>query len=573
MCLNKDDWVKIWLKGNEQHWRWAKVSSEKSKDIPTFAKGVHISLIQSPDYTGDIDFSLILKTYFGQPRIVMKGDVIAIHSKFDLLFYNKAKEEIRDTWPLIFFKVSRIEGDGCLLDTENSKLYQTGTTKYFVPLSMYNYYFENEASIDFLHRHIERLSNLVTPYLSLLKKVVTLLLSGPQGSGKTYIVKSLCKLWNLHLYEVDCNSILCDTPSATEAKLKVVFDKITRYAPCIVLFSYFELMCRESNGNDPRVFECFRKCLQETCDELPIIIIIETADPDIILNSEFGILFTHHFSIDYLNEIERLEILQLLLGQRILSGCLDIFDLVKRTSGFVFDDLNILVKKAINASYRRISSQTQAQLNELDVALSGVVITKDDFSVALADLHKAYNQAIDSIAPNRGKSGDSGGVMDRVVSQLLAEIDGINKNNQVFIIGATNRPDLLDPALLRPGRFDRLVYVGVAEDVDSRLKILQALTRNFQLHEDCDLSLIEEKCPQLLTGADFYSLCSSAMISAIERSVLQLEKGKADEESTEIEVRYEDFVNSISSLKPSISEKEMKKYKNIKESLNSTQLK
>ena len=59
---------------------------------------------------------------------------------------------------------------------------------------------------------------------------------------------------------------------------------------------------------------------------------------------------------------------------------------------------------------------------------------------------------LDSLAPNRGRSGDSGGVMDRVVSQLLAELDGITKSQDVFVIGATNRPDLVDPALLRPGR-------------------------------------------------------------------------------------------------------------------------
>ena len=59
---------------------------------------------------------------------------------------------------------------------------------------------------------------------------------------------------------------------------------------------------------------------------------------------------------------------------------------------------------------------------------------------------------LDSLAPNRGRSGDSGGVMDRVVSQLLAELDGITKSRDVFVIGATNRPDLVDPALLRPGR-------------------------------------------------------------------------------------------------------------------------
>lgn len=65
----------------------------------------------------------------------------------------------------------------------------------------------------------------------------------------------------------------------------------------------------------------------------------------------------------------------------------------------------------------------------------------------------------------------------RVVSQLLAELDGLHKACDVFVIGATNRPDLLDPALLRPGRFDKLLYLGVSEDRESRLNILRALTR------------------------------------------------------------------------------------------------
>ena len=84
---------------------------------------------------------------------------------------------------------------------------------------------------------------------------------------------------------------------------------------------------------------------------------------------------------------------------------------------------------------------------------------------------------LDSLAPNRGNGADSGGVMDRIVSQLLAELDGLQKSNDVFVIGATNRPDLIDPALLRPGRFDSLVYLGVSDNHQDQLKILKALTR------------------------------------------------------------------------------------------------
>lgn len=89
---------------------------------------------------------------------------------------------------------------------------------------------------------------------------------------------------------------------------------------------------------------------------------------------------------------------------------------------------------------------------------------------------------LDSLAPARGVGADSGGVMDRVVAQLLAEIDAAQSGNggggggvseSVFVIGATNRPDLLDPALMRPGRLDSLLYVGIASDTPARHKVLQ----------------------------------------------------------------------------------------------------
>lgn len=88
---------------------------------------------------------------------------------------------------------------------------------------------------------------------------------------------------------------------------------------------------------------------------------------------------------------------------------------------------------------------------------------------------------LDSVAPKRGNQGDSGGVMDRIVSQLLAELDGMSDGDEggggVFVIGATNRPDLLDQALLRPGRFDKMLYLGISDTHEKQQRILEALSR------------------------------------------------------------------------------------------------
>ncbi|KAL3872576.1 hypothetical protein ACJMK2_035792 [Sinanodonta woodiana] len=170
---------------------------------------------------------------------------------------------------------------------------------------------------------------------------------------------------------------------------------------------------------------------------------------------------------------------------------------------------------------------------------------------------------LDSLAPNRGRSGDSGGVMDRVVSQLLAELDGLNKSCDVFVIGATNRPDLLDPALLRPGRFDKLLYLGVSETRESQLNLLQALTRKFNLEENLDLSTIAEKCPFNLTGADFYALCSDALLNAIKRKIDQLERGETVDQSVVV-VTEKDFIDALEILTPSVSEQEILYYKELR---------
>ncbi|KAF8491938.1 AAA-domain-containing protein [Gautieria morchelliformis] len=195
---------------------------------------------------------------------------------------------------------------------------------------------------------------------------------------------------------------------------------------------------------------------------------------------------------------------------------------------------------------------------------------------------------LDSVAPKRGNHGDSGGVMDRIVSQLLAELDGMadGKNgSDVFVIGATNRPDLLDAALLRPGRFDRMLYLGVSDSHEAQYNILQALTRKFRRDPGLDLMDIALQCPFNYTGADFYALCSDAMLKAMSRKAKELPCVVAElnrrpppyehphpitpqyylaELATELEIEvlvaHGDFEEALRELVPSVSHSEMAHY-------------
>ena len=120
---------------------------------------------------------------------------------------------------------------------------------------------------------------------------------------------------------------------------------------------------------------------------------------------------------------------------------------------------------------------------------------------------------IDSLVPARGTSGNEPQVTARVVNTILAEMDGMEELSSVILIGATNRPALVDPALLRPGRFDELVYVGTPTE-DGRVHILKIHTRNMPLAKDVDLDAIAKDTDRF-TGADLEDVVRRAGLVAI----------------------------------------------------------
>jgi transitional endoplasmic reticulum ATPase len=140
---------------------------------------------------------------------------------------------------------------------------------------------------------------------------------------------------------------------------------------------------------------------------------------------------------------------------------------------------------------------------------------------------------LDSIAQQRGGSqGDGGGAADRVMNQLLTEMDGVGAKKNVFIIGATNRPDIIDTALMRPGRLDQLIYIPMP-DYESRLGILRATLRKSPISKDVDLSYLASQTDKF-TGADLTEICQSACKLAIREEIERdIERGRLREEAGE----------------------------------------
>lgn len=154
---------------------------------------------------------------------------------------------------------------------------------------------------------------------------------------------------------------------------------------------------------------------------------------------------------------------------------------------------------------------------------------------------------VDSIIPRRGMGYSDSGVSERVISQLLTEMDGIEALHSIVVIAATNRPDILDPAILRPGRFDRLIYVP-SPDEKSRLPIFKIHTKNMPLEKSVDLAYLA-KISKGYSGADIEGICREAAMSAMR-------KGKSS-------ITMEDFKKAIEKIAPSITPDMETWYQNV----------
>eukprot|EP00879_Flechtneria_rotunda_P007018 GHRR01007367.1.p1 GENE.GHRR01007367.1~~GHRR01007367.1.p1 ORF type:complete len:769 (+),score=291.21 GHRR01007367.1:406-2712(+) len=162
---------------------------------------------------------------------------------------------------------------------------------------------------------------------------------------------------------------------------------------------------------------------------------------------------------------------------------------------------------------------------------------------------------LDSIAVQRGSSsGDAGGAADRVLNQLLTEMDGMGSKKTVFIIGATNRPDIIDPALLRPGRLDQLIYIPLPDE-GSRRQIFKSVLRKSPIAPDVDFDLLT-KFTHGFSGADITEICQRACKSAIRENIERdIERERRRAENPDL---MEDDVDEVPAITKAHFEEAMK---------------
>merc|ERR1719313_1995115 len=186
---------------------------------------------------------------------------------------------------------------------------------------------------------------------------------------------------------------------------------------------------------------------------------------------------------------------------------------------------------------------------------------------------------LDSIARARGLSGgDAGGAGDRVINQILTEMDGMGAKKSVFIIGATNRPDIIDPAVLRPGRLDQLIYIPLPDE-GSRMNILKSVTRKSPVSAEVDFTYLARTLHGF-SGADITEICQRAAKMAIRESIekeIEMEKERAaagadapmDEDVPDPvpEITKYHFEESMKFARRSVSDNDIRKYEMFSQTL------
>ncbi|CAN8071806.1 unnamed protein product [Agarophyton chilense] len=173
---------------------------------------------------------------------------------------------------------------------------------------------------------------------------------------------------------------------------------------------------------------------------------------------------------------------------------------------------------------------------------------------------------LDALAPRRsgGGNSDSSGASERVVNMLLTEMDGFSDRKHVFLIAATNRPDIIDPAMLRPGRLDKLVFVPLP-DMEGRVSILRTLIQGVKIDNSVDVeSIARLPSSDGYSGADIQALIRSAGENALKEAMNE----KMEKKNVSIQQKH--FLEALKTVLPSVSHRDAEKYRKMSRRLRKT---
>ncbi|XP_061957360.1 cell division control protein 48 homolog A-like [Populus nigra] len=378
-----------------------------------------------------------------------------------------------------------------------------------------------------------------------------ILLYGPPGSGKTLIARAVANETGAFFFLINGPEIMSKLAGESESNLRKAFEEAEKNAPSIIFIDELDSIAPKREKTHGEVERRIVSQLLTLMDGLKsrahvIVMVVEVPNvswEDIggLENIKRELQETVQYPVEHPEKFEK-------FGMSPSKGVL--------FYGPPGCGKTLLAKA--------IANECQANF----ISVKGPELLTMWFGESEANVREIFDKArqsapcvlffdeLDSIATQRGNSaGDAGGAADRVLNQLLTEMDGMTAKKTVFIIGATNRPDIIDPALLRPGRLDQLIYIPLPDEA-SRLQIFKACLRKSPVSRDVDLAALA-RYTNGFSGADITEICQRACKYAIRENIEKdIEKEKRKQDNPE--AMEEDDVDEVPEIKAAHFEESMK---------------
>uniref|UniRef100_A0A8C7S4L8 vesicle-fusing ATPase n=1 Tax=Oncorhynchus mykiss TaxID=8022 RepID=A0A8C7S4L8_ONCMY len=444
-----------------------------------------------------------------------------------------------------------------------------------------------------------------------------ILLYGPPGTGKTLVARAVANETGAFFFLINGPEIMSKMAGESESNLRKAFEEAEKNSPAIIFIDELDSIAPKREKTHGEVERRIVSQLLTLMDGLKqrthVIVMAATNRPNSIDPAlrRFG-RFDKEIDIGIPDSTGRLEILQIHTKNMKLSDDVDL-ERVRRgegwwggggdqeRGGYPVEYPDKFLKFGMTPSRgvlfygppgcgktllaKAIANECQANF----ISIKGPELLTMWFGESEANVRDVFDKArqaapcilffdeLDSIAKSRGGgAGDAGGAADRVINQILTEMDGMSNKKNVFIIGATNRPDIIDSAILRPGRLDQLIYIPLP-DTASRTAILNANLRKSPIARDVDLAYLSG-ITQGFSGADLTEICQRACKLAIREAIeaeikaerqRQTHPGTAmDEDCDPVpEIRKDHFEEAMRFARRSVSDNDIRKYEMFAQTL------
>ncbi|KAJ1625898.1 cell division control protein 48-like protein E-like protein [Pavlovales sp. CCMP2436] len=408
-----------------------------------------------------------------------------------------------------------------------------------------------------------------------------ILMFGPPGSGKTLIARAVANETGAFFFLINGPEIMSKLAGESESNLRKAFEEAEKNSPAIIFIDEIDSIAPKREKTQGEVERRIVSQLLTLMDGLKsrahVVVIGATNRPNSIDTAlrRFG-RFDREVDIGVPDENGRLEYPVEFPEKFEKFG-------MQPSKGVLFYGPPGCGKTMLA---KAIANECQANF----ISIKGPELLTMWFGESEANVRELFDKArgaapcvlffdeLDSIARARGSSGgDAGGAGDRVINQILTEMDGMGAKKSVFIIGATNRPDIIDPAVLRPGRLDQLIYIPLPDE-GSRSNILKAVLRKSPIAADVDLVYLA-RVTQGFSGADLTEICQRAAKLAIRESIeKEIEREKAiaaagaeapmeDAEDPVPEITRGHFEESMKHARRSVSDNDIRKYEMFSQTL------